>query len=232
MSRRKNDESPRSETAYRRLLQAIQRGTLKPGTRVREAEIAQGLGISRTPVRDAIRRLEGEGLIVHVPRDGAVVKRLDAREIIELYEIREVLEGAAARMAALRASDVEVSELEDLNALMRECGRDPIRAADANRQFHGCLYEAAKNRYLIDAVTALANAMTLLRGTTLTVGDRCETAYTEHEEIVDGIRNRDPDRAGQAASAHIRASQKIRHRMEREASRDIDDEPTPNRTTL
>ncbi len=210
------DDLSRAELAYFRLIDAIRNGVLAPGTRVREVEIADRFGISRTPVREAIRRLENEGLVVHVPRQGAVVKRMDRREITELYEMREVLEGTAARMAAQHASEMEIAELEELNALMLEAADDPARVAELNRQFHAVLHQLAKNRFLIDAVTALSNALTLLGGTTLAAESRVETAHAEHEQILTCIRGRDQAGADEAARSHIRSAQMVRMRLLRE----------------
>ncbi|GAL15842.1 transcriptional regulator GntR family [Vibrio astriarenae] len=164
MPQEKKNNQSRSEVAYQKLLQAIRHGELTPGTRVREIEIAEKLGISRTPVRDAIRRLESDGLLNHIPRQGAVIKQLEQKEVIELYEVREVLEGTAARYAARHASEIELAELEDLNDLMLSHAESPIKVAEANRLFHQALYRAANNRYLVGALNSLSNALTFLAG--------------------------------------------------------------------
>ena len=104
-----------SDEAYRRLIEEIRRGELLPGARLRETDLAVRLGISRTPVREAIRQLEADGLVVHLPRQGASIRSLDYAEIAELYEMRAVLEGTAARLAARSASDMELAELSALN---------------------------------------------------------------------------------------------------------------------
>lgn len=217
-----NGGVPRGEAAYRHLFEAIQTGLLKPGMRVREVEIAERFGISRTPVREAIRRLESEGLVVHVPRQGAVIKQMDQREVIELYEMRAALEGTAAQMAAQHASEAEILELEELNALMRAAAGDDRagddrKVAEANRRFHDDLYQAAKNPFLIKSVTALANALAVLGGTTLRDKERTEAAFAEHQEILEAIRARDGARADRAARAHILAALRSRMRLMREA---------------
>ncbi|WP_234496549.1 GntR family transcriptional regulator [Vibrio maritimus] len=215
MTQEKKSNQSRSEVAYQKLLQAIRHGELTPGTRVREIEVAEMLGISRTPVRDAIRRLESDGLLIHLPRQGAVIKQLDQKEVIELYEVREVLEGTAARYAARHASEIELAELEDFNDIMLSNANDPIKVAEANRLFHQALYRAGNNRYLIDALNSLSNALTLLGGTTLQEGERTQTAYQEHQAIIDAIRQRDGDKAEQAARHHIQQAHRIRMRMQR-----------------
>src|SRR5690606_17851274 len=108
-------DTPQGQGAYLKLLEEIRRGELQPGARLRENELAERLGISRTPVREAIRQLESDGLVVHLPRQGATVRTLEYPEIMELYEMRTVLEGTAARLAARGASEVEIAELRALN---------------------------------------------------------------------------------------------------------------------
>src|SRR6185503_914225 len=100
--------------AYQELRNALRSGVLKPGDRIMEVPIAEQLNVSRTPVRDAIRRLESEGLLEHESRSGLVVATLDRRAVAELYEMREVLEGTAARLFTRHASDIEVDHLLEL----------------------------------------------------------------------------------------------------------------------
>lgn len=210
-----DDNQPRAERAYLRVLGAIRDGTLKPGARLREVELAEMLGISRTPVREAIRQLESAGLLIHLPRQGAVVRELSHREVIELYEMRAVLEGAAARFAARHASDVEIAELEELNAQMLAAAADPGAIVWANQTFHDVMYRAANNRFTIAALEAMSNAMALLGGTALIGPGRAQSAFDEHVAIVQAIANRDGDAAEEAARAHIRSALKLRMEMMR-----------------
>lgn len=216
MKKDQSNSQSRSEGAYEILIAEIQQGRLKPGTRIREVELAERFGISRTPIRDAILKLESDGLLVHEPRKGAVIKTLGHREVVELYEMREVLEGTAALHAAQHASDVEIAELEELNILMRDAAADPQRVSDINRQFHSVLYYCAHNRYLIDALKNLSNSIALLGGTTLQAEARTLSAYAEHSKIVDKIKLRDGQAAQEAAREHIRASQAERLKLLRE----------------
>ncbi|CAN0238885.1 unnamed protein product, partial [Chrysoparadoxa australica] len=117
---------------YRRLLDEIREGRLMPGERLRETELAERVGVSRTPVREAIRQLEADGLVGHVPRIGASVRKLDYAEVMELYEMRAVLEGTAARLAARAASEVELQELAALNEQLAGAGTGP-EASRLNR---------------------------------------------------------------------------------------------------
>lgn len=211
------DERSRVEIAYDRLLTAIQEGELKPGTRIREVDLAEQFGISRTPIRDAILKLESEGLLIHEARKGAVIKSLSHREIIELYAMREVLEGTAARYAAQHASVAELDELHALNILMNECRDEPVRAVSLNRQFHNLLYNCANNRYLLGALRGLSNAMALLGKTTLADPARTAEAFEEHNRIVNAIIERDGDSAELAARVHIQKAKAQRLKLLRES---------------
>lgn len=209
-------DSSRSEIAYQQLKKAIQSGALAPGTRIRETEIAERFHISRTPVRDAIRRLETDGLISFVPRQGAVISQLDHQETMELYDLREVLEGTAAGFAARHASAAEIAELEDLVASEEAIREDPGQLADLNRIFHSALYRAAHNRYLERALLNLRDSMALLGGTSLRVTGRYETAHGEHTDLITAIARRDSEAAEAAARTHIRNAQRARLKLMRE----------------
>lgn len=204
-----------SQEAYQRLKEAIRKGTLAPGTRVREVEIAHRFGISRTPARDAIRRLESEGLISFVPRHGAIISRLDHQATMELYDLREILEGAAAGFAARHASAAEIEELEELIAAELELEKKPDQLADLNQLFHSSLYRAAHNRFLERTLIGLRDSMALLGGTSLKVKGRFQTAHDEHVAIVSAIAARDVEKAEQTAMAHIRNAQRARLKLMR-----------------
>lgn len=202
----------RGEWTYQRLREAIQAGELKPGERIREIEMATRLEVSRTPVREALRRLEADGLLTFVPYRGMVIAELDHQAVMELYQMREVLEGTAAGLAARHASEAEVTLLRDLIAADPGDG-DPKALARHNRQFHGTLYRAAHNRYLLKTLNVLSDAMALLGMTTLSLTGRSDTARQEHRAIVDAIEAGDQDKAESAARGHIRAAQRARLRL-------------------
>lgn len=219
-----NDEIPQGQSAYRRLLDEIRNGVLAPGMRLREVEIAERLGLSRTPVREAMRLLEGDGLVVHQPRLGATVRTLDYAEIMELYEMRAVLEGTAARLAARAASEVELSELTALNAEFAAALGHQAQAAEINRQFHMILQDAAKNRFLIKSISSLQKTMMILGPTTLMDGTRAEEAVAEHARVLDALNARDGMRAEAEMRAHIEAAQRARLKGLRARERALDEE--------
>ncbi|GMG81535.1 GntR family transcriptional regulator [Paralimibaculum aggregatum] len=213
---------PQGNAAYRQILEQIRQGALLPGDRLRETELAERLGVSRTPVREAIRQLEADGLVQHVPRHGATVRVLDYAEIMELYDMRVVLEGTAARLAARAASDVEIDELEAINAELAAAGTGPD-AARLNRLFHGTLFDAAKNRFLSRSMQTLQKSLMILGPSMLSDETRAEAALAEHRVLLTALKARDGAAAEAAMRAHIEASQRLRVRALRDRDRPSDD---------
>lgn len=203
-----DNDSPQGSSAYEQLLDEIEAGRLAPGERLRETELAARLGVSRTPVREAIRALEADGLVTHVPRMGATIRRLDYAEVTELYEMRAVLEGTAARLAARMASDVELAEIAALNEELA-AAPDAGAAKALNRIFHSTLLKAAKNRFLTNSMGTLHKALMILGPTTLNEDRRAE-AVAEHAAVQAALMARDGAAAEQLMRAHIEASQSIR----------------------
>lgn len=200
----------RSEHVYRKLRDAIQEGELKPGQRIMEIEVADWLRVSRTPVRDAIRRLEAEGMMEHEPRNGIVVSRLDRQAVMELYVMRETLEDTAARLCARHASDMEVVELLELVERERRLQGNFEVLAKHNRLFHEAVHRGAHNRYLEKSLLAVSDSMGLLGKSQMLMPHRAQTALDEHAEIAQAIQRRDPDAAADAARRHVRAAQRER----------------------
>ncbi len=200
-----------SEIAYGKLYEAIRKGLFLPGDRVRETDVAQKLGLSRTPVRDALRRLEAEGIVEHRPRLGAVIRKLAQSEIVELYEMRIVLERTAAELAAKHATEAEIDEFADLNDAILAAEQNPAEAARLNAILHRSIYRAGRNRFLLESSRALNNALMLLGPTTLDDPERIREVHAQHAAIIDNLRKRDQVAAGQAAVAHINTS--LRHRL-------------------
>ncbi len=206
---------PKSDTgqgrdAYDRLIAEIRQGQLRPGDRLTETDLAERLGISRTPVREAIRLLESDGLVDHQPRAGARIRRLDLAEVTELYEMRAVLEGTAARFAARAAYDSELAELDAINAEMAAAANDPERLYHANRQFHGVLLNAARNRFLWRSVEAVQKTLLILGRSTMEAADRAQAAVDEHGLILRALHAHDGDAAEAAMRRHIEAAHRAR----------------------
>ncbi|WP_315901601.1 GntR family transcriptional regulator [Salipiger bermudensis] len=215
--------------AYALLLQEITSGRLEPGTRITETELAERLQMSRTPVREALRRLEAEGLVTHKPRVGVIVRQLSYSELMELYEMRWVLEGTAARLAARAASDVEIEELAAINDEMAACAGDGAALYALNRQFHTTLIAAARNRYLVKSVRSIELTLQILGPTPLREMRRAQEVIAEHAAVVEALRARDGAGAEAAMRAHMDAAQRTRLRQLRKHGRlsESDDSDLP-----
>lgn len=199
----------RAQWVYDSLREGIRTGAWRRGDRLREEMVAKTLGVSRTPVREAFSRLQARGLL-EVTASGLVVATISRPQTLELYAMREVLEGSAARFAAQHAAPGEIDSLRQLNAAFAAAGHDAPRLAHLNRQFHGAILDAARNRYLERMLEDLSDTLALLPGTTFELPERRPLAVAEHAAIVDAMERRDPDAAEQAARTHIRAAQGAR----------------------
>ena len=206
-------QGSRADQVSEKIREAIRHGKYTSGDHIRETEVAEWLQVSRTPVREALRRLESEGLLTFESWRGVVVANLDRQQISELYAMREMLEGAAARLAARHIDPGEIDLLDILMDRAESVSGDPRKLADINRQYHETIYLAAHNRYLTQTIEQLRNALALLQGTTYSVPGRAETAAREHRAIVEAIRNRDPDEAEAAARRHVANNHKARLRL-------------------
>lgn len=210
----KNDR-PQGRDTYQRILDDIRAGSLNPGDRITETDIAERLGISRTPVREALRQLESDGLISHTPRTGSTIRQLDYSEVSELYEMRAVLESTAARFAARAASDVEVDELLSIHQAM--CATSTTSDLDAlNQQFHRCLLDAARNRFLLSAAHSIEKTLLILGPSTFNESARPAQSNQEHEQILGAISARHPADAEQAMRKHIESAHRARLRQLRQ----------------
>jgi len=196
--------------AYERLHEAIETGLLKSGDRISVNALAETLKISRTPVREAISWLETDGLIVHEPHLGRVVGSLDIQMVNELYAIRQLLEVAAAGMAARNASDAEISVLQEMLEFESSVFDKPMERERHNRGFHKAIYRSAHNRYLLSTLSALQTPMVLLGPATAVDPSRLHTAYEEHIELVDCITRHDVEGAKASMARHLTAGQRAR----------------------
>lgn len=202
-------EAPRGEHVYAALREAIRIGSLKPGQRLVERDVAATLGVSRTPVREAFTLLEAQGLASVVSGRGLVITTLSHEEVSELYAIWESLEGIVARYAAQRATALDVKALQNIGDLWKT-ESEPQVLGRLNKQFHDALYRAAHNRYLVRALNAIDDALALLGVTTYSIPGRPAEAAKEHAAIVTAIARRDPQAAQQAAEKHIRRAGELR----------------------
>ncbi|MDF0578835.1 GntR family transcriptional regulator [Bradyrhizobium yuanmingense] len=200
------------EAVFRSLCEALQAGSYRAGDRLREEEVAQRLKVSRTPVREALGRLAARGFVAPAGGRGLIVRNLDISEVLELYAMREIMEGAAARLAAEHASPPEIDALRDIEQAFVEAN-DAAEMARLNRGFHETICRAARNRYLDNASRELQDWIALLGPTTFTVTGRPRTSHGEHQAIIAAIAARDGDKAEQLARAHIREALRCRLKL-------------------
>ncbi len=188
--------------AYELVLDAIDTGIYRPGDRLVESELAERFGVSRTPIREALQRLETQSLL---RRDGRslIVASLDHNQLAELYAVRAELEGLAARLAAQHAAPEEIKVLRDMVEADRAIVDQPEALARANRRFHRQLHRASHNRYLVQQLDLVHRTMVLLATTTLAAEGRSERAIEEHDAIVAAIEARDGAAADEALRSHI-----------------------------
>lgn len=191
-----------TKDAYSLVLEAIDQGIYMPGDRLVESELADRFGVSRTPVREALQRLETQAVL---ERDGRsmVVCSLDHDQLGELYVVRAELEGLAARLAAQHAAPEEIRVLRDMVEKDFKILGKPQKLAKANRRFHRQLHLASHNRYLVQQLEMVHRSMALLATTTFATEGRDSVALEEHSAIVDAIEARDGNAAEIALKTHI-----------------------------
>lgn len=203
----------RADYVYLMIREAIRTRRYEPGERLREAEVAQWLCVSRTPVREAVSRLTAERLLVESQSRGITVAQLEQRQVRELYALRENLEGMAASLAAIHASEDEVDAISEILAEAKRRLEDAEAQHTLNEQLHAAICEAANNRYLAQALNKLDDALDLLQGTTFQVPGRAQAAYEEHARIVAAIAAQDSAVAEAAAREHMRNACRVRIRQ-------------------
>lgn len=193
---------PPHTDAYSMILEAIDGGTYRPGDRLVESELAERLGMSRTPIREALQRLETQSLLA---RDGRslIVASLDHNQMAELYVVRGALEGLAAGLAARHATTEEVRLLRDMVTRDDALVDQPAALARANRRFHRQIHLASHNRFLVQQLNLVHRSMALMATTSLAVKGRGEAAQQEHDRIVAAIEARDETAADAALRTHI-----------------------------
>ncbi len=197
-----NISRPQQKDAYTLILEAIDVGVYKPGDRLVESDLADRFGVSRTPIREALQRLETQSLLT---RDGRslIVASLDHNQMAELYVVRTELEGLAARLAARHATEEEIQVLHEMVDDDRALLDNPGALARANRRFHKQIHLASHNRYLVQQLDLVHRSMALMATTSLAAQGRGEIALAEHLAIVEAIARRDEAAAYRALRDHI-----------------------------
>ncbi len=201
---------PSSERVYRGLRDQILTGALEPNARLVELQLAAQFAVSRTPVREALKRLTAEGLVSVDPLRGMVVRDVDAAELEDIYVIREMLEGLAARLAAERITPTDLTKLHLLMELMEESARAQRWEAvvQINIKFHEVLYGTARNERLALIGRSLQDAVRRYSSVAFSSPDRVAAVLREHEELVRALEARDPDGAELASRRHLAAARR------------------------
>lgn len=205
-----NNRLPLRELVCDALRNAIADGSLRPGIRLMEIQLAEELGISRTPVREAIRKLEQEGIVVMIPRRGAYVADISLKDITEIYEIRISLDMLAASLAAERITDDELEEMDKQLLLTTQYvnNKDINKIVACDSVFHDVLYRAARNERLVSIINNLRDQLTNIRARSMAQPGRLAETMQEHRNLLDAIATRDPENAANMARIHIENAEK------------------------
>lgn len=192
------------------LRQAIKDGGLKPGERLMEIQLAEELGVSRTPIREAIRKLEQEGFVVMVPRRGTYVADISLKDISQVFEIRGALEELAAGLAAERITAEELDGLKRIVADIDEymANDDFEKIVDADVRFHDILYQASRNQRLVDILQNLREQMLRFRSISMHYPGRLAATWEEHRQMVESIAGHNGAMARKVAKKHMENSEK------------------------
>jgi DNA-binding GntR family transcriptional regulator len=201
--------------AYGTMREAIRSGKFRSGEHLREADVAKWLNISRTPVREAFHRLVSEGLLTNGPWNGVMVADLDAQQLVQLYAVRAALEGTAAALAAQHASEAEIQRLFELAASEARAKKNPEKLVILNSELHQTLYAAAHNRYLLQSITTVVDALGLLRHSTFVLPGSIELAHREHLQIITAVRDRNAVEAERLARQHVNHALAMRLELHR-----------------
>ncbi len=197
---------PLRDVVFRTLRQSILTGELKPGERLMEIHLADKLGVSRTPIREAIRQLELEGLVVMLPRRGAQVAHITEKSMSDVLEVRLALDELAVKLACERITDEEIEYLKEACLKFEEAvdSADIRNITSADVAFHDIIFEASRNKRLIQMVNNLAEQMYRYRFEYIKDDSGWQSLITEHRMITDAIAMRDPELSARAIHVHIK----------------------------
>jgi DNA-binding GntR family transcriptional regulator len=188
------------------LRKRIYEGRYSPGTRLRQEEIAAELDVSRTPLREAFRKLESEGFVSVSPGRGVRVLAADPESLLAAYEFREVVDGLAARLSALRSGEGLLDTLSECVDRQRRSLEpwEPKSYTEANVEFHAAIFEASRNRHVVAQLRIMRITAQVFTPVELVSRTRAESAIEEHRLILEAIRTGDAEDAERKARLHIR----------------------------
>lgn len=202
-----HDQSLRGKV-FQKLREDILSGKYKDGDELREITIGEELGVSRTPVREALRQLELEGLVEIVPNKGAYVTGITPKDVVDIYKIRSMLEGLCARWATEHITDEQLEELEEIVMLsefhLRKAKEGKLQhVSELDGKFHRILYEASNSRILDHVLTDFHKYVQLARSLSVRNKGRAEKSVAEHRAILEAMKNKDKNLAEKLANEHI-----------------------------
>ena len=200
-----NEYLPLRDVVFNTLRRAILRGELKPGERLMEIQLANKLGVSRTPIREAIRKLELEGLVLMIPRKGAEVAEITEKNMLDVLEVRKALEELAAGRACERITQEQIEEMKvaakEFEAILKT--GDVTKIAEADVKFHDVMYLATDNQRLITLLNNLREQMYRLRVEYLKQKECYPQLLDEHQRLIEMIEKRQKEKASEIAGKHI-----------------------------
>ncbi len=200
-----NEYMPLRDVVFHTLRQAILKGELEPGERLMEIRLAKKLGVSRTPIREAIRKLELEGLVIMIPRKGAEVAGITEKNLRDVLEVRRSLEELAIELAVKRMDESGITRLEEARIGFREAlnSNDMIRIAQADERFHDAIYAGTDNEKLIQLLNNLRDQMYRYRLEYIKDTGKRQIIMDEHESILNAVKTRDVELGKRAMREHI-----------------------------
>lgn len=200
-----NEYLPLRDVVFNTLRQAILKGELAPGERLMEIQLAEKLGVSRTPIREAIRKLELEGLVLMIPRKGAEVARISERSLKEVLEVRRSLEELAIELACQRMTDSDLKEMEEAGKAFSEAVEkgNAMEIAETDEAYHDVIYNCTRNTRLVQILNNLREQMYRFRLEYIKDEDKRQILLIEHEKILRALRNRHVMEAKAAVREHI-----------------------------
>ena len=200
-----NEYLPLRDVVFNTLRQAILKGELKPGERLMEIQLAERLGVSRTPIREAIRKLELEGLVLMIPRKGAEVANISETSLREVLEVRRSLEELAIELACNRISGETILELERAEEAFAEAIQkgDPMDIAESDERYHDVIYQATENSRLVQILNNLREQMYRYRLEYIKDEDKRQILVVEHERILRALKSHNIPEAKSAVREHI-----------------------------
>ena len=200
-----NEYLPLRDVVFNTLRQAILKGELEPGERLMEIQLAERLGVSRTPIREAIRKLELEGLVLMIPRKGAEVAKISARSLRDVLEVRRALEELAIELACQRRTEEDLGELQKAQDEFKKAiaDGDAMRIAETDEHYHDVIYSGTQNAKLIQMLNNLREQMYRYRLEYIKDADKRKILILEHERVLKAIRDRKVAEAKEAMREHI-----------------------------